>query len=173
MPERRYDGTPIDITWNNGPWANDGETVDATDSETGEIQTTMQSEPPKLSDGRTAVADYIRKELLDGTTHKELKEYYGSSTIHRAAKGEDAFYGLDTEIPPIEHTTGNRHGEWYIPDDGSDTPEQDTEDTTTTTDTEPPTYHPPERDSNRRLAYGVALVALVSYALGKLRGGGE
>jgi len=39
MPERQYDGTPIDLTWNNGPWANDGETVDATNNEDGNMIT--------------------------------------------------------------------------------------------------------------------------------------
>jgi len=181
MSKRKYDGTPIDLTWNSGPWANDGETVDATDSETGEIQTTMQSEPPELGeDSYAKVADYIRKRLLDGAIMADLP--YAAGTINRAAKGKSEFADVDTEVPVIEHTTGNATGEWVIANykeaekdaqDMTDTQEQATEDTTTTTDTEPPTYHPPERDSNRRLAYGVALVALVSYALGKLRGGDE
>lgn len=39
MSKREYTGSPIDLTWNSGPWANNGETVDATDGQTGSMTT--------------------------------------------------------------------------------------------------------------------------------------
>jgi len=37
--QREYDGEPIDMTWDNGPWANDGETIDATNDTNGTMKT--------------------------------------------------------------------------------------------------------------------------------------
>jgi len=173
MSERQYDGTPIDLTWNNGPWANDGETVDATDSETGEIQTTMTAE--KSSDTLTSESiNQTRQLALNGATTREIARKIGKNdgTVSKMLRGADSYGNYNCKTPPLEFTSDGPDGEWVIADGEEHTTETEaTEDTTTTTDTEPPTYHPPERDSNRRLAYGVALVALVSYALGKLRGG--
>jgi len=252
MSKREYDGSPIDITWNNGPWANDGETVDATDSETGEIQTTMTTEQSDTEistrDSKPAQVKYIRSKLLDGARAKELK--FTPGMVRKAAKGEGRFSDVECDIPPLEHTTGNRYGEYVIAGDEKDTipparvdalrkqalngktattlsneydikhericevlkdnsecqgtptqPElkyrnnqvgwvkhdtppkptesdedKDSKNSKDTTDTtipgETPTYHPPESDTNtKRLAIGVAIIALVSYVLGKLRGG--
>jgi len=171
MSKRQYDGSPIDITWNNGPWANDGETVDATDNETGDIEFTMQSEPPEL-DNRAKVATFVRKKLLNGESIYELADDYSYSTVRRAAKGMGAFEEVNSEVPPLESIGSGRGSEWVIADSEQHTTTTKDNNDTTTTDTEPPTYHPPERDTNtKRLAIGVAIVALVSYVLGKLRGG--
>jgi len=171
MSKRQYDGSPIDITWNNGPWANDGETVDATDNKSGEIQTTMQSKPQEL-DNRSKVATFVRKKLLNGKTVYDLSDDYSYSTVRRAAKGIEAFEGVNAEVPPLESIGSGRESEWVIADSEQHITATKDNNDTTTTDTEPPTYHPPERDTNtKRLAVGVAIVALVSYVLGKLRGG--
>jgi len=40
MSKREYTGSPIDLTWNSGPWANNGETISATtDDDTGSMTT--------------------------------------------------------------------------------------------------------------------------------------
>jgi hypothetical protein len=261
MSKRKYDGTPIDLTWNTGPWANDGETVDATDTKNGEIKTTMETKnAPKLTEhNRREVAKYVRKNLLNGVTPSELERQspYSRATITRAANGKGAWNKVECSIPPLRHEGSPRQGEWVIQTDvdkinkaqnqkakgkdrkftesgvadvrkkllqgvslsqladkyggskrtvgvaarGEETyrnidceiapleyignewvkesqneercEESDGNEKSTPIDTATTTYHPPERDSNRRLAYGVALVALVSYALGKLRGGDE
>jgi len=324
MSKRQYDGTPIDITWNSGPWANDGETVEATDAEDGNMITIEwpdnATDPEELNNDQIAViraaarnpdvenyakiddiagvdksesysstvlrihwperhnpksrgkkslsdrqVDKARIALNNGESKNWVADHFNVSeeTVRRAAQGERYYEDVDCKTPELEVN----NGEWSVkkpttqektmnhkvsepfpvatvdawrkralngdtatdiadeyeniwsarvamalrgdadidgettqpelewnnsdrvwvekesegdvdadstnPQDMTDTQEQPTEDATTTTDTEPPTYHPPERDNNRRLAYGVALVALVSYALGKLRGDGE
>lgn len=40
MSKREYNGDPLDLSWNSGPWANDGETISATtDGDTGSMTT--------------------------------------------------------------------------------------------------------------------------------------
>jgi hypothetical protein len=126
----------------------------------------------------------IREAALEGLTSKEISKQYDASrtVIKSALAGRNAYENIDCEIEPlIFHTSSDqcwkRQSEVQKDETvnnaqtEADTQKEQTETTRDTTDTEPPTYHPPERDSNRRLAYGVALVALVSYVLGKLRGG--
>ena len=169
MSKRQYDGTPIDITWDNGPWANDGETVDATDTESGEIEFSMQSDtPPTIESDKAEIATYIRQQLLNGASVSDLREHYSSGVIMRAAKGNGAYEDVDADIQPIETDGRGPNTKWKVVDKNQDN--------STTKDTsipgETPTYHAPERDTNtKRLAAGVAIVALVSYVLGKLRGG--
>jgi hypothetical protein len=119
MSERQYDGTPIDLTWNNGPWANDGETIDATDSQTGEIQTTMTTEQSEADaserNSKPAQVKYIRSKLLDGARTKDFK--FSPHMVRNAAKGEGRFSDVECDIPPLEHTTGNRHGQYVIAED--------------------------------------------------------
>ena len=173
MSKREYTGSPIDLTWNSGPWANNGETVGATDGQTGSMTTEDWPEgaTPKeeLNDDEIAViktasknrdittlvgvshaadidrsesyANYVlkkhwpegkqqimerdntrpvemvetlRREALNGSTSYEIAEKYGigQSTIPQLLKGQRK--NVDSNIPPLEHSNGNRGGEWVI-----------------------------------------------------------
>lgn len=62
MSNRSYDGQPLDMTWNSGPWANNGETIDATtDDDTGSMTTEdwPEAATPKeeLNDDQIAVIE--------------------------------------------------------------------------------------------------------------------
>jgi len=137
----------------------------------------------------TATVDAWRKRALNGDTATEMADEYDGiwgADISMALRGDSNVDGQATQ-PELEWDNSNQ--EWLKKEsEGDATNEQteideteeetttdavDTEDTTDTTiPGESSTYHPPERDTNtKRLAIGVAIVALVSYVLGKLRGG--
>jgi hypothetical protein len=137
----------------------------------------------------TATVDAWRKRALNGDTATEIADEYEGvwpADISMALRGDSNVDGQATQ-PELEWDNSNQ--EWLKKEsEGDATNEQteideteeetttdavDTEDTTDTTiPGESSTYHPPERDTNtKRLAIGVAIVALVSYVLGKLRGG--
>jgi len=57
--QREYDGKPLDMTWDSGPWANDGETVEATNGDHGTMTTVEWPEgatdPKELNDDQREI----------------------------------------------------------------------------------------------------------------------
>jgi len=111
------------MAWNSGPWANNGETVDATETENGQIQTTMtNTEHTEISSPNSvpvATADAIRKALLNGKTAQTLSENYPYSAagISEIAKRNDVVDGSPTQ--PKTEWRNNQIG-WVEADNEND-----------------------------------------------------
>lgn len=125
MAKREYNGDPLDLSWKSGPWANDGETVAASDdnSNNGTITTMVETLPtPDKDSSKSQIAVYIRESLLNGKSANDLREELdmGYDTVRSAAYGKGAWSGLDVTTPPVKHTTGNASGEWVLTDESNE-----------------------------------------------------
>lgn len=134
MPKREYNGPPLDGTGGhdgNGtpPWANDGETVDATDPEDpGEMTTEQFSLDDVRMNGEewkptTEQVANARRVLLSGKmSGTELADAYGigSTQLSRYVRGKGDVHA--DEPGPIEYDRGK---EQYVV---SDTGQQDPRD---------------------------------------------
>jgi len=107
--QREYDGEPLDMTWDSGPWANDGETVDATDSTNGTM-TTIEwpdgaTDPEELNDDQRKVIRTAARNL-DVETMRDIQDIAGVD------KNESYAAGVLREHWPEKHKilTGDSEG---------------------------------------------------------------
>jgi hypothetical protein len=78
--QREYDGEPLDMTWDSGPWANDGETVEATNGDHGTMKTIEwpdgATDPEELNeDQQKVIMAAVRNPNID--SWKTLTELSG------------------------------------------------------------------------------------------------
>jgi hypothetical protein len=110
MSEREYDGPALDVSWNDPPWAGDGETVDVfTDGGGGDVSTEgVDQATEELSDKE--LVRTIRELRHEGATYEQIREELsvGSGTIADAALGNGKYSGIEVGVEPLERGTRGR-----------------------------------------------------------------
>jgi len=106
---REYDGDPIDLTWDDGPWANDGETIDATNDTNGTMKTIDwpddATDPEELNeDQRDVIRAAARNPDID--TYAEIQDIAGVDKNESYAANV-----LRNHWPDRHEKTDKRYGE--------------------------------------------------------------
>jgi len=125
MAERNYNGPVIDCTWSNGPWSNDGETIEASDDNTnnGTMDTIEWPEGAtpreELNDNQIAViekaARYPNIDNGPKLTQLAVGDKFNRSYSNQVLKThwEDRYWGdwpaMDDRGSPTGHPGSENH----------------------------------------------------------------
>lgn len=98
--QREYDGEPLDMTWDSGPWANDGETIEATNGDYGTMKTIEwpdgATEPDKLNEDQ-------RRVIRAAARNPDLEKFANIQRIANVDKNESYAAGVLRVHWPEKH----------------------------------------------------------------------